>query len=90
MTTTQTRAERLIEVNDLDRQTYERTLALALHDVREVLDERVSRDQVERVLVSSEAHPYDVLEAIQQLALMVGNDNPCPSCGDFDCADIAH
>lgn len=77
----------IARLHDLDRDSYERLLSRALHDVREHLDERISREQLERVLLASEAHPYDVLEAIQHLALIVGADQPCPHCGDFDCAE---
>ena len=77
----------VVELNDLDQHTYEQLLGRALPDIREHLDERISRGQVERVLLASEAHPYDVLEALQHLALIVGTDNPCPRCGDFDCIE---
>lgn len=79
--------DQVVELNDLDRDLYERLLGRALHDVREHLDERISREQLERVLLTSEAHPYDLLEALQHLALIVGNDEPCPHCGDFDCTE---
>ena len=84
-TRTESRSDQLVELNDLDHQIYEQLLGLALHDIRESLDERISRDQLERVLLSSEAHPYDVLESIQHLALIVLADDPCERCGDFDC-----
>ena len=87
MTTTQTGAEQLISLHGLDRQTYERMLGRTLHEIRESLDERISRDQRERVLLSSEAHPSDLLEAIQHLAACVLTDEPCPTCGDFDCTE---
>ena len=90
MTTIQTRDEALVELNDLDHQTNERMLGQTLHDIRESLDERISRDQLERLLLSSEAHPYDLLEAMRQLALMLISDAPCPTCGDFDCAEDHH
>ncbi len=87
VTTSQTGAETLVELHDLDLKTYERMLGRALHDLRESLDERISREQLERVLLSSEAHLYDVLEAIQHLALIVLTDDPCPRCDDFDCTE---
>ena len=77
----------VVDLNDLDRRTYERLLTQTLHDLRESLDERISRQQLERVLLSSEAHPYDVLEAIQHLALIVLADEPCPICEHFDCTE---
>ena len=83
----ESRSDQLVELNDLDHHTYEQLLGHALHDVRESLDERISRDQLERVLLSSEAHPYDVLEAIQHLALIVLADEPCERCCDFDCSE---
>ena len=85
MTTSPTTAEQLVELNELDQESYERMLGQTLHEIRESLDERVSRDQLERALLGSEAHPYDLLEAIQYLALMVSADHPCVTCGDFDC-----
>ena len=84
-TRAESRSDQLVELNDLDHHIYEQLLGRALHDIRESLDERVSRDQLERVLLGSEAHPYEVLEAIQHLALIVLADDPCESCGDFDC-----
>ena len=84
-TRTMSRSDQLVELNDLDHYTYEQLLGRALQDIRESLDDRISRNQVERVLLSSEAHPYEVLEAIQHLALIVLADDPCESCGDFDC-----
>ena len=78
--------DKVVELHDLDLLTYELLLGRALHDIRESLDQRISREQVERVLLASEAHPYDVLEAIQHLALIVLADEPCPHCEDFDCA----
>ena len=86
-TCSESRSDQLVELNDLDHHTYEQLLGRALHDVRESLDERISRDQVERVLLSSEAHPYVVLEAIQHLALIVLTDEPCPRCAEFDCSE---
>ena len=86
-TSTQSRADQLVDLNDMDHRTYEQLLGRALHDIRESLDERISRDQLERVLLSSEAHPYEVLEAIQHLALIVLTDEPCPWCDDFDCEE---
>ena len=77
----------VVELYDLDHHTYERLLGRALHDIRESLDERISREQLERVLLSSEAHPYDVLEAIQHLALIVLTDERCLVCADFDCGE---
>ena len=79
------RTDQLVELNDLDHHTYEQLLGRTLHDIRESLDERISCDQLERVLLSSEGHPYEVLEAIQHLALIVLADEPCERCGDFDC-----
>ncbi len=79
--------EEVVNLNDLDHHTYEQLLGRAMHDIRESLDERISRDQIERVLLSSEAHPYEVLEAIQHLALIVLTDEPCPCCADFDCSE---
>ncbi len=79
--------DNVVELHDLDRRTYERLRTQTLHDLRESLDERISREQLERVLLSSEAHPYDVLEAIQHLALFVLADEPCPRCDDFDCTE---
>ena len=87
MTDTQTATEQLLDLHDLESEDYERTLGKTLHDVRESLDERISRDQLERLLLGSEAHPYDLLEALQCLAGMVAVDDPCPSCGHFDCTD---
>ena len=87
MTTTQTATEQLLELQNLESEDYERMLGRTLHDVRESLDERISRDQLERLLLGSEAHPCDLLEALQRLAGMVAVDDPCPSCGNFDCAD---
>ena len=81
------RSDQLVELNDLDHHTYEQLLSRALHDIRESLDERISREQLERVLLSSEAHPYEVLEALQHLALIVLTDDPCPCCDDFDCTE---
>ena len=86
-TKTESRSDQLAELNDLDHHTYEQLLGRALHDIRESLDERISRDQLERVLLSSEAHPYEVLEAIQHLALIVLADEPCKRCADFDCEE---
>ena len=86
-TKAESRPDHLVELNDLDRHTYEQLLGRALHDIRESLDRRISRDQLERVLLSSEAHPYEVLEAIQHLALIVLTDEPCPCCADFDCEE---
>ena len=86
-TKAETRSDQLVELNDLDRHTYEQLLGRALHDVRESLDERISRNQLERVLLSSEGHPYEVLEAIQHLALIVLADEPCERCADFDCSE---
>ncbi len=83
----ESRSDQLIELNDLDRHTYEQLLGRALHDIRESLDERISSDQLERVLLSSEAHPYEVLEAIQHLALIVLADEPCSFCEVFDCSE---
>ena len=80
-------SDQLVELNDLDHHIYEQLLGRALHDVRESLDERISRDQLERALLSSEAHPYEVLEAIQHLALIVLADEPCERCDDFDCEE---
>ncbi len=68
MTTTQTATEQLLELHELESEDYERMLGRTLHDVREHLDERISRDQLERLLLGSEAHPYDLLEALQCLA----------------------
>ena len=84
-TRAETRSDQMVELNDLDHYTYEQLVGRALHDTRESLDERISRDQLERVLLSSEVHPYEVLEAIQHLALIVLADEPCERCGDFDC-----
>ena len=84
-TKAESRSDQLVELNDLDHHIYEQLLSRALHDIRESLDERISRDQLERVLLSSGAHPYEVLEAIQHLALIVLTDEPCERCGDFDC-----
>ena len=81
------RTDQLVELNDLDHHTYEQLLGRTLHDIRESLDERISRDQLERVLLSSEAHPYEVLEAIRHLALIVLADEQCPCCSDFDCSE---
>ena len=86
-TKAESRSDHLVELNDLDHHTYEQLLGRALHDIRESLDERISRDQFERVLLSSEAHPYEVLEAIQHLALVVLADEPCERCADFDCEE---
>ena len=86
-TRAESRSDQLVELNDLDHHTYEQLLGRALHDIRESLDERISRDQLERVLLSSEAHPYEVLEAIQHLALIVLADELCPWCDDFDCEE---
>ena len=86
-TKAQSRSDQLVELNDLDRHTYEQMLGRALHDICESLDERISHDQLERVLLSSEAHPYEVLEAIQHLALIVLTDEPCPCRADFDCEE---
>ena len=86
-TKAQSRSDQLVELNDLEHHTYEQLLGRALHDIRESLDERISRDQLERVLLSSEAHPYEVLETIQHLALIVLSDEPCPWCDDFDCEE---
>ncbi len=86
-TQAQTRSDQLVELNDLDLHTYEQLLGRALHDIRESLDERISREQLERVLLSSDAHPYDVLEAVQHLALIVLADEPCPCCEHFDCGE---
>ncbi len=83
----ESRSNQLVERNDLDHHTYEQLLGRALRDIRESLDERISREQLERVLLSSEAHPYDVLEALQHLALIVLTDDPCPRCDDFDCTE---
>ena len=83
----ESRSDQLVELNDLDHHTYEQLLGRALHDIRESLDQRISRDQLERVLLSSEAHPYEVLEAIQHLALIVLTDEPCEHCADFDCSE---
>ncbi len=82
--------EEVVNLNDLDHHTYEQLLGRALHDLRESLDERISREQLERVLLSSEAHPYELLEAIQHLALIVLADEPCPCCADFDCTEHPH
>ena len=84
------RSDQLVELNDLDHHTYEQQLGRALHDIRESLDSRISREQLERVLLSSEAHPCDMLEAIQHLALIFLTDAPCPRCKDFDCTDDHH
>ena len=81
------RSDHLVELNDLDHHTYEQLLGRALQDIRESLDQRISRDQLERVLLSSEAHPYEVLDAIQHLALIVLADEPCERCADFDCEE---
>ncbi len=89
-TKAESRTDQLVELNDLDYHIYERLLGRALHDIRESLDERISREQLERVLLSSEAHPYEVLEAIQHLALIVFADEPCPCCSDFDCTEHRH
>ena len=86
-TRAESRSDQLVDLNDLDHHTYEQLLGRALHDIRESLDDRISRNQVERVLLSSEAHPYEVLEAIQHLALIVLADEPCPRCADFDCSE---
>ena len=86
-TSAESRSDQLVELNDLDHHTYEQLLGRALHDIRESLDERISRDQLERVLLSSEAHPYEVLEAVQHLALIVLADEPCSRCEDFDCEE---
>ena len=86
-TRAESRTDQLVELNDLDHHTYERLLGRALHDIRESLDERISREQLERVLLCSESHPYDVLEAIQHLALIVLANEPCPRCDDFDCTE---
>ena len=86
-TRAESRSDQLVELNDLEHRIYEQLLVRALHDIRESLDERISRDQLERVLLSSEAHPYEVLEAIQHLALIVLADKPCPRCADFDCEE---
>ena len=86
-TKAESRSDQLVELNDLDQHTYEQLLGRALHDIRESLDERISRDQMERVLLSSEAHPYEVLEATQHLALIVLTDEPCERCEDFDCSE---
>ena len=86
-TKAESRSDQLVELNDLDHHIYEQLLGRALHDIRESLDDRISHNQVERVLLSSEAHPYDVLEAIQHLALVVLADEPCPCCGELDCED---
>ena len=86
-TRAESRSDQLVELNDLDHHIYEQLLGRALHDIRESLDERISRDQLERVLLSSEAHPYEVLEAIQHLALIVLTDEPCTCCADFDCEE---
>ncbi len=83
----ESRSDQLVELNDLDHHTYEQLLGRALHDIRESLDERISREQLERVLLSSEAHPYDVLEALQHLALIVLADDPCRCCENFDCTE---
>ena len=56
-TRAESRSDQLVELNDLDRHTYEQLLGRAMHDIRESLDERISRDQLERLLLSSEAHP---------------------------------
>ena len=89
MSTSLTTTEELVDLNGLDPQTYERMLGQTLHEIRESLDERISRNQVERALLGSEAHPYDLLEAMQRLALMVQSDRSCPHCADFDC-DYTH
>ncbi len=81
----QTCSDALVKRYDLDRSTYEQTLAQALRDVRESLDERISREQLERLMLESESHPLDALESLQRLALMVATDVPCPRCGDFNC-----
>ncbi len=86
-TKAESRSDQLVELNDLDQHIYERMLGRALHDIRESLDERISREQLERVLLSSDAHPYDVLEAIQHLALIVLVDEPCQDCEHFDCTE---
>ena len=86
-TKAETRSDQLVELNDLDHHTYEQLLGRALHDIRESLDDRISHNQVERVLLSSEAHPYEVLEAIQHLALIVLADEPCEHCAVFDCSE---
>ena len=83
----ESRSDQLVELNDLDHHIYEQLLGRALHDIRESLDERISRDQLERVLLSSEAHPFEVLEAIQHLALIVLADESCPRCENFDCSE---
>ena len=83
----ESRSDQLVELNDLDRHTFEQLLGRALHDICESLDKRISRDQLERMLLSSEAHPYDVLEAIQHLARIVLADEPCERCEDFDCSE---
>ena len=57
-TRAESRSDQLLQLNDLDHHTYEQLLGRALHDIRESLDERISRDQLERVLLSSEGHPY--------------------------------
>ena len=87
MNNTQTATEQLLDLHDLESEDYEQMLGKTLHDIREHLDERISRDQLERLLLGSEAHPYDLLEALQCLAGMVAADDPCPSCGQFDCTD---
>ena len=86
-TSVKSRSDHLVELNDLDHHTYEQLLGRALHDIRESLDERISRDQLERVLLSSEGHPYEVLEALQRLSLIVLADEPCPCCEAFDCEE---
>jgi len=77
----------MLHKREIDQSLYERRLGQTLHVVRESLDEHVSRDQVERILLASEAHPCDVLDALRGLAEAVLTDDPCHRCGDFDCVE---
>ena len=84
---TETTTERLIDVDDLDADLFERMMATTLTSVRDGLNKHISREQIERVCLASEAHTYDVMEALEHLGNCVSYDVACPQCGDYDCDD---